>query len=98
MENLRKSLYMEGLANEVAHLIQKERGIRGSDVMDKIEISLETSSAAILLALLAFTPEIIERCRIDKISLRLLEVKPSSEEKGRAIEEIKEMVKHDKAS
>jgi len=71
IDELKNSLYLEGLANEIIHIIQKQRKLQNFDIMDKIEVTLSTEDSRIVLAAIIFIDKIQESCRIEKISFNL---------------------------
>jgi len=63
------TLYLEGLANEVQHILQRCRRERNFAVMDEVDVGLvQNKSDKLTSALLLFGTEIAERVRIIRFS------------------------------
>ncbi len=58
-------LYLEGLANEVMHILQQHRRKSGFAIMDNVDVCLvQTTSDKLTSGILMFVDTIIERVRI----------------------------------
>ena len=58
-------LYLEGLANEVMHILQRHRRQSGFAIMDNVDVCLvQTTSDKLTSSILMFADTIVERVRI----------------------------------
>lgn len=74
-ENWGYYLFLEGIANEIMHIVQLKRKEMKLELMDWIDMAIvEDKTTDLTSAIMAFVDEIVDRCRIKMFSPNPIEV------------------------
>ena len=88
-ENWGHYLHLEGIANELMHVIQQKRKEIKLELSDRVDVSIvEERSSNLTSAIMVFADEIIDRCLIKLLSPNPIMVEGTRLWKGEVVEGI----------